>query len=346
MNPGTQITPGQVMEQAFAFARTHIVRSAVELELFTHIGRGRHTVAELVKATGASERGIRILLNALVGIGMLQKAHDRYALTDVSRAFLVKDSPGYIGGFLMFTPQVEKAYEDLTTVVRTGRPPVDDIHGTSEQGEFFSHFVDSLYNLNQPGAEAAARAVFKEQGHGLHVLDIGAGSGVWGLAFARFDPQTRVTFADWPKVLDRVTRPFVAQHRVENQVEYLEGDFHNVDFGEEKYDVATIGHICHGEGVDGTRKLFARVKRALKPGGSVVIGEFVADEERAHNTLALIFAVNMLVHTETGDSFTFSELRQWLEEAGFEGTSQLQAPAISPLIVARRRSAAVEKIAA
>ena len=110
----------------------------------------------------------------------------------------------------------------------------------------------------------------------------------------------------------------------------------NCDFGEAKFDLGILGHICHSEGATRTQELFARVHRALKPGGVILIAEMVPDDERQTASFPLLFAVNMLVNTEEGDTFTFAEYRQWLEAAGFHHVRALQAPAPSPLIVAEK----------
>jgi ubiquinone/menaquinone biosynthesis C-methylase UbiE len=172
------------------------------------------------------------------------------------------------------------------------------------------------------------------QRSGLQILDIGAGSGVWGIAFAQQDPLARVTLVDYPKVLG-IAKQFVARHVLADRFQYLAGNIREVDFGREQYDVAILGHICHSEGARNTRMLFQRIRRALRPGGRLLIAEFLVDEERRTETFPLLFAVNMLVNTEEGDTFSLTELRTWLEEAGFKTVETLEAPAPSPLIVAR-----------
>ena len=117
---------------------------------------------------------------------------------------------------------------------------------------------------------------------------------------------------------------------------HLEGNFRRCDFGEAKFDVGILGHICHSEGAARTQQLFARVHRALKPGGLILIAEMIPDNERESALFPLLFAVNMLVNTEEGNTFTFAEYRQWLEAAGFHHVRRLEAPSPSPLIVANK----------
>jgi len=336
----TQATPNPIMEAVFAFGRTQVLVSAVELDLFTHIENGQHSAAELARVTQASERGLRMLLNVLAAQQYLTKSGDRYYLTEMAKAFLSKRSPTCMGGLVLHMKQIQPGWSRLTEVVRSGKPP-QLIEGNGDRGEFFAQFVDSLYALGAPSAEAVARRILTgHHGSELRVLDVGAGSGVWGFAFAKQNPRVRVTVADWPKVIETVTKKFAKREGISDRVEYLPGDFRETEFGENCYDVVTLGHICHSEGAEHTQEMFARVRRALKPDGTIVVADFLADEQRAEAEFPLMFALNMLVHTEQGDTFTWSECRQWLAEAGFGDASLVEVPSNIAVFLARKREVA------
>ena len=166
----------------------------------------------------------------------------------------------------------------------------------------------------------------------MSVLDIGAGSGVWGIALAKQSPRVRIHAVDWPEVL-KVTRRVAAKHGVAKRLTTASGDFFEADFGK-GHRVATIGHILHSEGRERSRRLLKKVFDALAPGGTVAIQEFMVDEDRSGPPNSLFFAVNMLVNTEAGDAFTFGEMSQWLRQAGFKNRRLLGVPSVSPLILA------------
>ncbi len=327
-----QVTPQHIFQATFAFATTYMLATAIDLNLFTLIQRGHNSVAALARATSSSERGLRILLNALVANGFLEKQPGSYKLNELSARFLSQDGPRYVGGLVLHSRLIRENWTQLTESVRHGTPGHAG-EGDDDRGEFFAQLVPSLYNLNLDAAELAARELGR-MGPVGRVLDIGAGSGVWGLAFLRRFPEARLTVADWPVVIEKQMKKFAQREGVSERVDYLPGNFRDAEFGEARFDVVTIGHICHSEGVNLTRELFRRVYRALRPGGRVVIAEFLADEGRRENALALLFAINMLVNTEEGDTFTYNELRQWLEQAEFQQVYTIEAPAPSPLIVA------------
>jgi hypothetical protein len=123
------------------------------------------------------------------------------------------------------------------------------------------------------------------------------------------------------------------RHGVADRLRTAAGDLMEADFGA-GHQVATIGHILHSEGRERSRQLLRRTFVALAPGGTVVISEFLPNDERTGPPTPLIFAVNMLVHTSAGDTFTFAEIAEWLREAGFANVRLLESPAPSPLILA------------
>jgi SAM-dependent methyltransferase len=331
-----EVSPAALLTGTFGFAITCVLVSAVELDLFTAVDNGANTVEKLAEQTSCSPRGLRILLNALAGIGYLSKEDGRYALTPFAAIYLSKKSRTYAGAVALHSKMLRDNWDHLTEVVRTGKSR-RAVEGGPDRGEFFSEFVGSLYGMNTPAAEAVARLLWNAKPPSpCTVLDIGAGSGVWSLALARAVPHAKVTVADWPAVIEKATKKFVAREKVEDRYNYLPGNFREVDFGESAFDVVYLGHICHSEGAENSRILLQRLHRALKPGGRLVIADMVPDEARRETTFALLFAVNMLVNTEDGDTFTFGEYRQWLEASGFGQVRTLDVPAPSPVIVATK----------
>jgi SAM-dependent methyltransferase len=142
-----------------------------------------------------------------------------------------------------------------------------------------------------------------------------------------------VDFAD---VIERSTKRFVQDEGVGDRYDYLPGHLEELDFGESQYDVAVLGHICHAVGARSTKRLFERIHRALRPEGELLIAEFIPDDERKSAFMPLIFAVLMLAITQEGDTFTLCEYHEWLKTAGFHDIHTIQAPAPSPLILARK----------
>lgn len=330
------LDPMPIIETTYAMCQTAVLLAAIELNLFTEIGRGHDTIDSLAEHTGCSARGLRILADALARMGFLEKAGQRYPLSPVSSQFLSIDSPAYLGEFVRVHQGevLRGSWFQLAQTIRSGKPPVAAIEDTDK---FFAGLVQPLYTLSSPAAEAAASTICERANSSkLRVLDIAAGSGVWSLPLARRDRHTRVTVVDLPGVIENVTRKFVEKAGATAQYEYLPGDLQDVDLGDAGYDVAILGHICHGIGAERSMELFDRVYRALKRGGQLLIAEIIPDDERCEALFPLLFAVNMLAVTPEGDTFTRAQYEKWLLAAGFGEVLTIEAPAPSPLILARK----------
>jgi cyclopropane fatty-acyl-phospholipid synthase-like methyltransferase len=210
---------------------------------------------------------------------------------------------------------------------------VKRVNGQNNEGACFADFVESLFPMSYPAADALGRHLgIPNVKSPTSVLDIGAGSGVWGIALAKQSPHVRLHAVDWPRVL-KVTRRIAKRHGVADRLATAAGDFFEADFGR-GHRLATIGQILHSEGRERSRRLLKKTFAALAPGGTVAIQEFVPNNDRTGPLAPLIFAVNMLVHTETGDTFTFAEMSEWLRRAGFRNPRLLPVPSVSPLVLA------------
>jgi ubiquinone/menaquinone biosynthesis C-methylase UbiE len=314
-----------------SFAASRILAAGVRLDLFSRIAAGRKTLADLAWATGASERGLRMLLDALAALELLTRDEGRYRLPPHSARYLVRDSDDYMGAFLE-DDGLWKSWEKLDEAVRTGRPP-RAVERQAEAERFFPVLIRSLHVLNrEPARRAAAALALGTERQGVRVLDVACGSGVWGIAAAEADPAARVTFQDYPGVLEH-TRRYAQRHGVAGRSDYLAGDLKAADFGEAAYDVALLGNIVHSEGEASSRDLFRRLHRALRPQGRLVVIDLIPNEERSGPPRELIFALNMLVNTEHGDTYTLAEYTAWLTEAGFVCVETADVGSPSPLVV-------------
>jgi SAM-dependent methyltransferase len=334
--PQVHVTPEKVMKYAWGYAPPLILAAAVRSRVFDVLDAGPKTVAETSAATGASERGLTSIMNALVGLEFLTRDDAGvYALTADSAAFLVGSKPGYLGGMLKhMSRQLIPLWLGLDEIVQTGRP-ASRVNQENEGSAFFEEFVSDIFPMSYPSAVAAGVALGVASAKGpVRVLDLAAGSGVWGIAIAQQSPHVTVTAVDWPAVLE-TTRKTAQRFGLADRFHFVAGDLATADFGT-GHQIATLGHILHSEGAERSRNLLRKTFDALAPGGSIVIGEFLVDADRRGPVNGLIFSVNMLVNTDEGDTFSFEEIRGWLEQCGFENARLVPAPGPSPLIVAEK----------
>jgi SAM-dependent methyltransferase len=337
-NAAGVVTPDRIMQFAWAFGVTRAVASCLELHVFTHIAQGRTTPEEIAAREKATPRGIRMLLDAVVSVGLvMRQPNGKHTLAPDAAKFLVEGEPAYIGAIVMFLAQHgSENWRDLTEVVKTGQP-VRKLDDPAKAAEFWDKLIDPLFNLNYPAATLLGKELARLHPSGSYrVLDVAAGSGVWGIGAVQSDKRASVTSFDLDSSLKHA-RANVKKMGLEDRFEFLPGDLRKTDLGAAKYEAAILGHICHSEGPTQTQALFAKMARALKPGGTLAIAEFIVAPDRSGPPSGTLFALNMLAGTTDGDTFSVPQLAGWLEQAGFDRVRELPAPAPSPLVLATKR---------
>lgn len=324
------------MQFAFGYAPTLILEAAIRNGVFDVLDSGPKTIAEVSQETGASERGLRAVMNVLVGLEFLSRDDaGKYSNGPEASAFLVTTKSSFFGGILRHTSeQLLPKWLSITEIVRSGRPSFA-VNQEQEGAGFFVPLVQDIFPMSYGAAQTLGTSLgLASVERPVKVLDIAAGSGVWGIALAQESANVTVTAVDWPEVLG-VTRAYAERFGLGSRFDFVAGDILEADFGG-GFDVATLGHILHSEGASRSQTLLKKVFASLNPGGTIAIAEMVPNEDRRGPVFPLIFAVNMLVNTDTGDTFTFSEMEGWLRDAGFKDVRTLEAPAPSPLILATK----------
>jgi ubiquinone/menaquinone biosynthesis C-methylase UbiE len=311
------ITSDRIQDTLYAFTRSQILFTAIDLDLFSHIAQGYNRLDALVTRLGVSERGLRMLLNGLVGIGFLQVAADgNYTLPPDAAQFLVKDNDAYLGGMVHHCKRLYENWSLLTEAVDSGQP-VGGAQSLAQLEAYFSELVKGLYVSNYPTARKLADALGcgKTQ-QGLNVLDVAGGSAVWSIAMLEKDPESRATVMDFPSVI-HVAEEYVAHHGLSERYSYLPGDLEEIALPPSQFDLAVLANICHTLGPVATEKTIHKLAETIKPGGRLAIVDFVPDDRRSQPGWPMIFGVNMLITSPEGDVFTAGEYRQWLNSSGF-----------------------------
>jgi hypothetical protein len=323
------------MQFSWGYVPTLVLETAIRHRVFDVLDAGAKTLSETAAATGASERGLRAVMNVLVGLGFLAKSGDTYSLTPESELFLVSTKPSFQGGVLKHASQhLIPKFLHLSEVVGNGKPTIS-VNQEGDGSEFFQGFVMDIFPLSYPPATVLGKHLaLGNRGGTVKVLDLAAGSGVWGIALAQSAENVTVTAVDWSGVLPATQRS-VERFGLAPRFEFLAGDLNSADFGS-GYDVATLGHILHSEGEAKSRALLRKTFAALNSGGTIAIAEFLVNADRTGPVGSLMFAANMLVNTDEGDTFSFEEISTWLKEAGFTDARLLDAPGPSPLVLATK----------
>jgi ubiquinone/menaquinone biosynthesis C-methylase UbiE/predicted transcriptional regulator len=314
--PGTGPSPQLFFETANAFQRSQALKAAVELELFTVIGEGKQSSEEIAAGCNASARGTRILCDFLVINGFLRKQANRYSLTRDSAVFLNKKSPAYLGSALRFllTPEKVEAYNILVEAVRKGGTAIEH-HAMLPENPIWVEFAQSMAPLMTMPAEMLATMLKAEQGKPWKVLSLAVGHGLYETSLARHNSNAEIWAVDWPNVLE-LARTTAVNAGIGNRFHTIPGSAFDVEYGTD-YDLVLVVNFLHHFGKAACEKLLKKVQASLKPGGQVVIVEFVPNEDRVSPAISAAFSLIMLAETPGGDAYTFSEFRQMLENSGF-----------------------------
>ncbi|HNW28654.1 MAG TPA: methyltransferase [Spirochaetota bacterium] len=299
--------PDQIIEMVSAFQKSRIILTAFELDIFTVIGSGRVTSTEVADAVKADPRGTDRLLNALCALGFLRKEKGCFMNTGLSLRYLVKGSEDFLSR-IGHSLNLYRSWGSLTDAVRAGKTVLAREYDPVSLG----HFIEAMHHRAKKSAE---RLVSHLDLSGIRrVLDVGGGSGVYSMAFARAKPGLQAVVLDLPRVT-ALTKKYIDEAGLSASITTMDGDYNTDDFGT-GYDLVFMSAIVHINSCDENVALMARAYRSLNPGGMIVIQDHIMENDRTAPVRGALFALNMLVNTQSGDTFTEDEMRQWLEKAG------------------------------
>lgn len=325
MSSPTPPSPQLFFETINAFQKTSALKAAIDLGLFTAIGEAPSTADEVAGRCGCPVRGIRILSDFLTIQGFLTKADGRYALTPDSALFLDQNSPAYLGASVQFfmAPGIAGAFDDLAATIRQGHVHTSEQGTTSPDHPVWIEFARAMGPMMVPAAQGAAGLVPLASDRDTKVLDISASHGAYGIAFAEKNPRAHLVALDWEPVL-AIAEENAGRAGIGGRFSKIAGDAFTVDLGS-NYDVVLVPNFLHHFNIAGCTAFLRRVHAALRPGGHVVIVEFVPNEDRVTPPPAASFSLIMLGTTPEGDAYIFAEYQQMLADAGFH------SPALHPL---------------
>lgn len=336
-----QISPQPLTaEDILALGRSYqggaVLAAAADLDLFSALSAAPLAAAELARTLECDLRALTILLDALVALRLIEKSDSHYALPAGLNAFLTPDGAQSILAMAQHQGHCLRNWAQLGRVVKTGRP-AECMPGVRGNAGAQEAFIGAMHNISAPNADQVIRAVQPLQFQ--HLLDIGGASGTWTIAFLRACPSAQATLFDLPHVIPMARRRLVAAG-LGQRVQLVAGDF-ATDALPPGVDLAWVSAIVHQNSRAQNRALFTKVFTALAPGGRIAIRDILMEEDRTRPLAGALFAVNMLVATEGGGTFTFAELREDLAAAGFaEVVLARQDEAMNAIVVASKPGAA------
>jgi SAM-dependent methyltransferase len=319
-----------ILEMATAFQRSRVLLTAHELDLFTLLGETWKSSAEVTKALGTDSRGTDRLMNALCSMGLLEKRDGRFSNALTASRFLVRGKPEFMAG-LMHTVHLWETWSTLTDAVRQGGSVVSGAIGDRGE-EWLRAFIAAMHWRGRQHAQDVI-ALLDLTGVS-QVLDVGGGSGVYAMALARAKPGITAVVFDLPSVVS-MTQEYIAKEELSDRVKTISGDYEADELGR-GFDLVFLSAIIHSNSENGNRALLRKCTDALKPEGQLIVQDFIVDEDRTGPPFAVLFALNMLVGTESGDTYTESEVREWMREAGLSGIGRKDTEFGTTLLTGRK----------
>jgi SAM-dependent methyltransferase len=304
--------PEAILKIAQSFMESRILLSAAELNLFTFLKQEPLTAAEVARKTGCDVRPMTFVLDALVALGFLVKRGQRYQCDGSVGSLLAEDSPDSVLPMVRHVASLWKRWSHLTDIARAVNDAKDDFEFTRNPDEMRA-FIGAMHVVAAPLAKRIVADV--NAGSSRALLDVGGGSGSYTIAFLRAAPKMNATLFDMPDVVE-MARERLNQEGLLNRVALIAGDYLRDEFPR-GHDLALISAIIHSNSPEQNLEIYRKVYRALDSGGRILIRDHVMEPDRAHPRDGAIFAINMLVGTDGGGTYTYEEIESGLKKAGF-----------------------------
>nr|WP_157357639.1 class I SAM-dependent methyltransferase [Amycolatopsis nigrescens] len=321
------------MHLANGYWATGILGAAAGASLFTHLEAGADTADQLAAKAGISERGAQTLLDGLVSLDLVELHNGHYRNTPEATTYLVEGQPACLSSFTQLKLAHMGNLTSLPEVVRAGGPVTDATVEVADNPHW-QHVVPAIAAQSVPVATVAADLLHLADAGEISILDIGGGSGIYSAIWLELNTTAHATQLDWEPI-NTIARRLLAEGAVADRFTCIDGDFHTTDFGTTTYDIVVYSHIAHQEGPEDNIALFAKAHTALKPGGTLVICDYIVNDDRNGPPFPLLFASEMLLKSKQGNTWRRTDYQDWLTKAGFEDISFHPTPSPATLIFAR-----------
>lgn len=311
----------------------YILLAAIELDVFDTLeSTGPVKVEVLSKKLKVSQPHLQSLLDSLVALGLLDQFVNVYELNDTAKRYLTSDGPASMANLIPVAPGPHNNWISLAETIRNGSPstPIDD-----DPTSFYVPLVEGTFTTM---FRAATRADLKIRYSNLtepHVLDLGAGGAPWSIAILKACPEATAVINDFSQVLE-VAKNKTKEHKVIDRCEFRPGDFHELEFEIDTYDLVVLGHVCRTEGEDGAKSLIERAFLSLKPGGRLLLADYFIDMERKFNPHGVLMGMTMMTSTLKGFPITNEQATTWLRESGFDSVRLIEPIGFQFLYVATK----------
>lgn len=303
--------PDRIFQMA-SFWSTRVLQTTVVMGVFDALADGPRTAAQLARTLKAKRRSLELLLNALVGLDLLAKRGDAYANTREAARYLVTSSDDCIAANIAHGAYMWDSWGRLEEAVRANAPARHE-RSRKHRPDELRAFILAMHSGGRAKGERIARTLNLDGR--THLVDVGGGPGTYAIMFCRTYPDLRATVVDRKEVLP-ITREVVARYGLEKRFSYVACDVVERPKIPGRYDVAWVSNLIHSYDERTNVAWLRKVVRTLEPGGALYLQDFLLDETRTKPVWASVFALNMLVHTNGGRTYTEGEVKAWFKRLG------------------------------
>ena len=306
-------TPEAILTSLQAMFKARILFTACELDLFTALHDNPLSAKQLAENQELNLRVVTRILDSLVAFDFLIKEGERYQTTETGALLSSRHARTMLPMALHYNFLWER-WGRLTSIAKDGPQQQEDLTVLKRDPTEQKSFIDAMHVIGRRLSEQVADDYDLEGFSRL--LDVGGASGTYTIAFLNKNPHLRAVIFDLDPVIE-LAKKHVGNEGLSDRVEFVAGDFYK-DKLPGPCDLALLSAIIHQNSPVQNIELFKKVLQALDPGGAILIRDFVMDESRTTPSKGTTFAINMLVNTPGGDTYTFAEIKGQLEAAGFE----------------------------
>lgn len=326
MHSNEALTPESIGNFANSFQKSRVLLTAIELDLFSVINNHLMLSSDVAKLLGTDKRATDRLMNALTALGFLKKLHGKFYNSETAKQYFIKGKTDYMGN-LHHTNHLWDSWGTLTEAVKKGRSVYKRSNSTKEIWR--DNFIAAMHYRAQH--EAKIIALMFDFFNVNKMLDIGGGSGAFTYEFISKNPSMKGVIFDLPDIIP-ITKKYAEQSNSLKNVEFIEGDYLTDSFGS-GYDLILLSAIVHINSYEQNRQLILKCAEALNNSGQIIIRDFIMKDERTEPVNGALFALNMLVATDSGDTYTEEEMKEWFVNAGITKIEKKNTSFASDLLI-------------
>ena len=320
-----EFTPESIFGIARSFMECRLLLTGVELNLFSLVAQAPLSAEEISGKLQGNLRATTILLDAICALGYLEKKDNLYRTVSSLIPLLSDTEATSILPGLQHSAHLWQTWSQLTDIVLRGKK-----EDTGFSGSRLSAFIGAMHVGAAGAADGIVTAI--SPGSAKALIDIGGGSGTYTVAFLKASPEMKATLFDLPPVIEMARKRF-SEAGLLDRVTLVPGDFYK-DTLPSGHDLALLSAIIHQNSPEQNLALYQNIFQALDSGGRIIIRDHVMDPDRTKPVSGAIFAVNMLVNTPGGGTYTFEEIREGLTKAKFDRVKLLQTQGMFSLVEA------------